>query len=45
MHTVGVRGEGWDETAPPRQIFKKKLVKNAITAEIGDPPINFSGKP
>jgi hypothetical protein len=34
----GVRGAGGYETAPPRQIFKKLVNKNAIKPKIGGPP-------
>ncbi len=36
---AGVRGEGGYETAPPRQIFKKLVNKNAIKCKIGGPPL------
>jgi hypothetical protein len=42
-HIWGVRGGGRYETAPPRQIFKKRVNKNAIKRKIGGPPPgNFS---
>ncbi len=41
----GVRGVRGDETAPPRQIFKKLVNKNAIKPKIGGPPRQFFPKP
>jgi len=38
MHTGG---EGGYETAPPRQIFKKIVNKNAIKRKIIGPPWQF----
>jgi hypothetical protein len=45
MHTRGVRGEGGYETAPPKQIFKKLVIKNAIKRQIGGPPWQLFLKP
>jgi hypothetical protein len=38
-HRGGKGGKGGYETAPPRQIFKKLVNKNAIKRKIGGPPL------